>query len=619
MQPAGAGAAATAAAAAAAAAPLARAANGLFSLVLAVALLAAARASRGARSWRALRGWARALIADYGCPLAFVACAGLSYALRGVPGAPRRVAAPDIWASDPPFAPAAARMAGVPPAYIAAALLPAVVIAVLFYFDHNVSSQLAQQPEFGLAKPPAYHYDLALLAVMVRLRLACAHLPSRFALPLDLFCPGHLPNKTITPPRHAPAPLQTLALGLLGLPPINGVLPQAPMHTRALARLKRRPGGGSGGAAAGARGASKGFDAAGKAADASVGAASGAGFGASDAGVSGAGSRANLLLAADGFEAAETVVPLEVRERRLLRHHGHHHSLRVSAHSRALILCQFSTTTTTTTTTTMQPAPPHTHTRTHTTNSRTQTDEQRLTNLAQSLLCAACVAATPAIRAAPTAALWGYFAFMSLESLEGSQLAERALLLLADPKRRARALEAGHAAYLDLVPFGVVAAFTLLQLALLAGVWALTAFGGPAAIAFPLPIMALVPLRQFALPRLFRGAHLRHLDAAEFEEAPPRAAGGGGGEEGGGGGGDEEEEEEREALAGEFHGLQPVHHLSAAELRRRRQQQELQDQQQLAAEGEPPLSPPEARAGRDAAAARPPAHGDARRRRSHEV
>jgi hypothetical protein len=33
--------------------------------------------------------------------------------------------------------------------------------------------------------------------------------------------------------------------------------------------------------------------------------------------------------------------------------------------------------------------------------------------------------------------------------------------------------------------------------------------------------MALVPLRQFVLPRFFARAHLSQLDAAEYEEAPP--------------------------------------------------------------------------------------------------
>lgn len=47
--------------------------------------------------------------------------------------------------------------------YIAGALLPGALVAVLFYFDHNVSAQLASQQEFGLVKPPAYHWDMLLL------------------------------------------------------------------------------------------------------------------------------------------------------------------------------------------------------------------------------------------------------------------------------------------------------------------------------------------------------------------------------------------------------------------------------------------------------------------------
>jgi hypothetical protein len=42
-------------------------------------------------------------------------------------------------------------------AYIAAAIIPGFIIAVLFYFDHNVSSQMAQQEDFNLKKPAAYN------------------------------------------------------------------------------------------------------------------------------------------------------------------------------------------------------------------------------------------------------------------------------------------------------------------------------------------------------------------------------------------------------------------------------------------------------------------------------
>lgn len=75
-------------------------------------------------------------------------------------------------------------MGAVPGSYIAAALVPALMISILFYFDHTVSAQLAQLEEFNLYKPAAYSYDLFLLGWM------------------------------------------TIGCGLLGLPPVNGVLPQ---------------------------------------------------------------------------------------------------------------------------------------------------------------------------------------------------------------------------------------------------------------------------------------------------------------------------------------------------------------------------------------------------------
>jgi hypothetical protein len=57
----------------------------------------------------------------------------------------------------------------VPIGYVIAAILPALMIAILYYFDHSVSAQLAQQEEFNLRKPTAFHYDLLLVGVMVKL------------------------------------------------------------------------------------------------------------------------------------------------------------------------------------------------------------------------------------------------------------------------------------------------------------------------------------------------------------------------------------------------------------------------------------------------------------------
>lgn len=58
-------------------------------------------------------------------------------------------------------------MARVPTGYIFAAFIPAIMIAGLYFFDHSVASQMAQQKEFNLKNPPAYHYDIFVLGVMV--------------------------------------------------------------------------------------------------------------------------------------------------------------------------------------------------------------------------------------------------------------------------------------------------------------------------------------------------------------------------------------------------------------------------------------------------------------------
>jgi len=56
----------------------------------------------------------------------------------------------------------------VPPEYIFGAIVPALMVAGLYFFDHSVASQLAQQKEYNLKKPSAYHYDIFVLGVMVR-------------------------------------------------------------------------------------------------------------------------------------------------------------------------------------------------------------------------------------------------------------------------------------------------------------------------------------------------------------------------------------------------------------------------------------------------------------------
>ena len=72
------------------------------------------------------------------------------------------------------------------------ALFPAFMLYLLFFIDHNISSILTQSSQYNLSKPPAYHWDFFVLGL------------------------------TIIP------------CGILGLPPGSGLIPQAPLHTRAL-------------------------------------------------------------------------------------------------------------------------------------------------------------------------------------------------------------------------------------------------------------------------------------------------------------------------------------------------------------------------------------------------
>ena len=63
-------------------------------------------------------------------------------------------------------------------------------------------------------------------------------------------------------------------------------------------------------------------------------------------------------------------------------------------------------------------------------------NEQRVSNLLQSLLVGGCVGIVPVIQKIPTSVLWGYFAYMSIDSLPGNQFWERIQLLFVAPQRR---------------------------------------------------------------------------------------------------------------------------------------------------------------------------------------
>uniref|UniRef100_A0A7N2KUK8 Bicarbonate transporter-like transmembrane domain-containing protein n=1 Tax=Quercus lobata TaxID=97700 RepID=A0A7N2KUK8_QUELO len=403
--------------------------NGLLAILFSFGLLFTALKSRRARSWRYGTGWLRGIIADYGVLLMVLFWSALAFAVPGkVPdGVPRRLFCPLPWESASLYHWTVIKdMGKVPLSYIFAAFVPAIMIAGLYFFDHSVASQMAQQKEFNLQKPSAYHYDILLLGLM------------------------------------------TLICGLLGLPPSNGVLPQSPMHTKSLAVLKRQ------------------------------------------------GIRKKMMKHA----------------KECIKHHATNSEIYGKMEA---VFMEMETAPTTKELENLKEAvmkaddggdakgkfDPEKYIDAYL---PVRVNEQRMSNLFQSLLVGVSICAISVIKMVPTSVLWGYFAYMAIDSLPGNQFWERILLLFITPERRYKVLEGSHASFVESVPFKCIATFTLFQI-----VYFLVCFGVTwipiAGILFPLPFFLLVSIRQHLLPKLFEPYYLQELDASEYEEiagAPQR-------------------------------------------------------------------------------------------------
>ncbi|KAK7325210.1 hypothetical protein VNO77_29368 [Canavalia gladiata] len=402
-------------------------ANGLLGIIFTFGLLYTALKSRKARSWLYGTGLFRSLIADYGVPLMVVLWTALSFTVPNkVPsGVPRRLNSPLAWESASIHHWTVIKdMGKVSPAYIFAAFIPAIMVAGLYFFDHSVASQLAQQKEFNLRKPSAYHYDILLLGLM------------------------------------------TLLCGLIGLPPSNGVLPQSPMHTKSLAVLKKQL----------IRRKMV------KSAKESIRQ--------NDSNSEIYGKMQAIFIEMDRSPDNPSVVK-ELKDLKEVVLNGESKE-----------------------NSTKSTFDPEKHIDEYL---PVRVKEQRVSNLLQSLLVGASVLAMPAIKKIPTSVLWGYFAYMAIDSLPGNQFWERILLLFVTPSRWNRLLVADHASFVESVPYRYTTFFTLFQC-----IYFLVCFGVTwipiAGILFPAPFFLLITLRQYFLPLIFNPLHLSELDAAEYEE-----------------------------------------------------------------------------------------------------
>ncbi|KAI7512686.1 hypothetical protein KC347_g2224 [Hortaea werneckii] len=136
-----------------------------------------------------VRGWFRKLLSDYAYPIATIWWTGFSH-LPGRLGDTPQLRLPIHRA----FYPTVDRswlipFWELPVKWIFVALPIGILITLLFYYDHNVSSLLAQSKDFPLSKPAGFHWDFFLLGCTCFIG------------------------------------------GIIGIPLPNGLVPQAPVHT----------------------------------------------------------------------------------------------------------------------------------------------------------------------------------------------------------------------------------------------------------------------------------------------------------------------------------------------------------------------------------------------------
>lgn len=340
--------------------------NGTWACLLAFGLVVTTLEIRKARTWNYFKGPVRKFVAEYATFITVFAWTGISFVGTDLlpEGIPRRLKidptleapATDTWNT-------VNEMTDLTGYAIGIAIVPAIIITIMNVFDHNVSAQLAQVEEFKLEKPHAYHWDFFLQGLM------------------------------------------TAICGVCGIMPVNGVIPQSPLHTRACAEYVRND---------------------------------------------------------KGEKSKDSFV---IRE-------------------------------------------------------------QRWTNLIQSLLVTVCLFITPALQQVPRSVLWGFFLYLAIESLPGSQFFERLQLFITDSKRLKKVTRGAHNTYLDKVPFNVVVKFTLTQFigfAVCYGISQIPTCVAPVGIFFPTLIMLLVPARIYLFPKMFSEHDLYYLDPRENAVAPSDA------------------------------------------------------------------------------------------------
>ncbi|KAI9834096.1 MAG: hypothetical protein M1819_003381 [Sarea resinae] len=168
--------------------------NGFMAVMIAILYTLTVYALERMGSTVMFKPWVREILSDYAYPIATIWWVGFAH----LPGNLRRVHIEDLPITRA-FYPTIPRRYvwlvdfwNIPVKWVFVALPIGMLVTLLFYYDHNVSSLTAQAKQFPLKKPAGFHWDFFLLG--------CT----------------------------------TFIAAILGIPFPNGLVPQAPVHTDAL-------------------------------------------------------------------------------------------------------------------------------------------------------------------------------------------------------------------------------------------------------------------------------------------------------------------------------------------------------------------------------------------------
>jgi len=168
-------------------------ASAMWSVIICLGTHHCAEQLANARSWTSFGELTRDTVANYAVPISIMVWTVLSIVVRDQLDVDTpRIEVADSFGPTMKDRPWLVDLGDCSGGGVFLAIVPAAVLTVLFFFDHNVSSLMAQAPEFNLKKPPAYNWDFFVIGLMI------------------FMC------------------------GILGIPFTNGLIPQAPLHVHAL-------------------------------------------------------------------------------------------------------------------------------------------------------------------------------------------------------------------------------------------------------------------------------------------------------------------------------------------------------------------------------------------------